>query len=160
MIRQAHTYMAGAMSGATLIAIAIAAFVLLVSAQVFKSWPIPDLGGGEGQVHVSDARAATSPSSDAAAASTGAAAGKPSATGAAVDASRAHRPDNAAVNPTTTAPAGEGPAPGSAPAGEGGGGSDGSAPAQQPGSTPGGGSPAGSGGGSNRSSGSLRLRVR
>ena len=63
MIRQAHTYMAGAMSGATLIGVAIAAFVLLVSAQVFQSWPIPGLGGGEGEVHVSDARKVTSPSS-------------------------------------------------------------------------------------------------
>ena len=34
MIRQARTYLVGAMSGATLIAIAIAAFVLLVTAEV------------------------------------------------------------------------------------------------------------------------------
>src|SRR6476619_5900228 len=47
MIRQAHTYLVGAMSGATLIAIAIAAFVLLVSAQVFRDWPVAALGNGD-----------------------------------------------------------------------------------------------------------------
>src|ERR1700709_70059 len=46
MIRQAHTYLVGAMGGATLIAIAIAVFVMLVSAQVFRDWPIAALGGG------------------------------------------------------------------------------------------------------------------
>jgi hypothetical protein len=62
MIRQAQTYMVGAMSGATLIAIAIAVFVMLVvSAQVFHSWPIAALGdSGSGKVEVSDARAAES----------------------------------------------------------------------------------------------------
>ena len=44
MIRQAHTYLVSAMSGATLIAIAIAVFVVLVSAQVFRDWPIAALG--------------------------------------------------------------------------------------------------------------------
>jgi hypothetical protein len=34
------------MGGATLIAIAIAVFVVLVSAQVFRDWPIAALGGG------------------------------------------------------------------------------------------------------------------
>jgi hypothetical protein len=48
MVRQAHTYLVGAMSGATLIAIAIALFVLLVSAQVFRDWPIAALGGDGG----------------------------------------------------------------------------------------------------------------
>jgi len=46
MIRQAHTYLVGAVGGATLIALAIAVFVLLVSAQVFRDWPIAALGGG------------------------------------------------------------------------------------------------------------------
>jgi hypothetical protein len=44
MIRQAHTYLVGALGGATLIAIAIAAFVMLVSAQVFTDWPLAGLG--------------------------------------------------------------------------------------------------------------------
>jgi hypothetical protein len=56
MIRQAHTYLVGAMSGATLIAIAIAAFVVLVSAQVFRDWPIAALGDGGGESAVSKAR--------------------------------------------------------------------------------------------------------
>ena len=47
MIRQAHTYLVSAMSGATLIAIAIAAFVVLVSAQVFSDWPIAAFGGDD-----------------------------------------------------------------------------------------------------------------
>jgi hypothetical protein len=45
MIRQAHTFLVSAMSGAALIAVAIAVFVVLVSAQVFKDWPIAGLGG-------------------------------------------------------------------------------------------------------------------
>jgi len=60
MIRQAQTYLVSAMSGATLIAIAIVAFVLLVSVQVFRDWPIASLGGDE--PHISDSRAAASPS--------------------------------------------------------------------------------------------------
>jgi hypothetical protein len=58
MIRQAHTYLVGAMSGATLIAIAIAAFVLLVSAQVFRDWPIAALGSGDEGASVSSAQPA------------------------------------------------------------------------------------------------------
>jgi hypothetical protein len=61
MIRQAHTYLVSAMSGATLIAIAIVAFVLLVSAQVFRDWPIAALGGGN-KPHISDSRVTSSPS--------------------------------------------------------------------------------------------------
>lgn len=55
MIRQAHTYLVSAMSGATLIAIAIAAFVLLVSAQVFRDWPLAALGSGDDSPSVSKA---------------------------------------------------------------------------------------------------------
>src|SRR4051794_24092378 len=47
MIRQAHTYLVGAVGGATLIALAIVAFALLVSAQVFKDWPIAALGSDD-----------------------------------------------------------------------------------------------------------------
>jgi hypothetical protein len=66
MIRQAHAYLVGAVSGATLIAIAIAAFVLLVSAQVFRDWPIAALGdSGGGSVGVSDARSASGGGGDA-----------------------------------------------------------------------------------------------
>src|ERR1700712_921015 len=60
MIRQAHTYLVSAMSGATLIAIAIVVFVLLVSAQVFRDFPLAGLGGdGDGRAHAADPRAAT-----------------------------------------------------------------------------------------------------
>jgi hypothetical protein len=58
MVRQAHTYLVGAMSGATLIAIAIAVFVVLVSAQVFKDWPLAALGGGDETAAVSKAHPA------------------------------------------------------------------------------------------------------
>ncbi len=70
MIRQAHTYLAGAMGGATLIAIAIAVFVMLVSAQVFRDWPIAALGGGGESAEVSDAQSpgATEPGAGAGAA--------------------------------------------------------------------------------------------
>jgi hypothetical protein len=55
MVRQAHTYLVGAMSGATLIAIAIGVFVVLVSAQVFRDWPLTALGGGDDSAVVSKA---------------------------------------------------------------------------------------------------------
>jgi hypothetical protein len=60
MIRQAQTYLVSAMSGATLIAIAIVGFVLLVSVQVFRDWPIAALGGNDGP-HISDSRAISTP---------------------------------------------------------------------------------------------------
>jgi hypothetical protein len=60
MIRQAHTYLVGAMGGATLIAIAIAVFVVLVSAQVVKDWPLAGLGGGSDDAAVSEAQPAGS----------------------------------------------------------------------------------------------------
>lgn len=47
MVRQAHTYLVGAMGGATLVVIAIAAFVMLVSTQVFTNWPIAGFGGDD-----------------------------------------------------------------------------------------------------------------
>ncbi len=52
MVRQAHTYLVGAVSGTALIAAAVVAFVLLVSAQAFRDWPLtglPDLNGGGGE---------------------------------------------------------------------------------------------------------------
>ncbi len=49
MIRQAHSYLVGAVSGTALVAAAIVGFVLLVSAQALRDWPIGglDLGGGD-----------------------------------------------------------------------------------------------------------------
>ncbi|HWM55463.1 MAG TPA: hypothetical protein VNO20_08760 [Solirubrobacterales bacterium] len=52
VIRQAHTYLVGAVSGTALIAAAVVAFVLLVSTQAFRDWPLaglPDLNGGGGE---------------------------------------------------------------------------------------------------------------
>src|ERR1700760_1261598 len=47
MIKQAHTYLVGALSGVTLIGIAIAVFVVLVSAQVFHELPIVNVSSPE-----------------------------------------------------------------------------------------------------------------
>ena len=50
MVRQAKSYLVGAMSGAGLIAAAVIAFVLLVSALVFEDLPVVGLtGGGDGR---------------------------------------------------------------------------------------------------------------
>jgi hypothetical protein len=68
MVRQAHAYLVSAVSAATLIAVAIAAFVVLVSAQVFKDWPIGVLGDGTETAAVSDASPVSSPSGPAVAA--------------------------------------------------------------------------------------------
>lgn len=46
MIRQAHTYLAGAVSGTALIGAAVVAFVLLVSLQALRDWPLAGIGGG------------------------------------------------------------------------------------------------------------------
>ncbi|HEX4464870.1 MAG TPA: hypothetical protein VH042_09560 [Solirubrobacterales bacterium] len=56
MIRQAHTYLAGAVSSTALVAAAVVAFVLLVSFQALKDWPLTDIGIG------GDDSAATGPS--------------------------------------------------------------------------------------------------
>lgn len=62
MIRQAHTYLVGALSGVVVIGIAIAAFVVLVSAQVFHDLPIPALSSSDQKPPaVSQAKALSSP---------------------------------------------------------------------------------------------------
>lgn len=52
MIRQAHTYLAGAVSGTALVAAAVVAFVLLVSIQALRDWPLAGIsvGGGDSAV--------------------------------------------------------------------------------------------------------------
>jgi hypothetical protein len=55
MIRQTRKYMVGALSGAGLIAAAVVAFVLLVSAQVFEDWPLAGLAGADEETSVSSA---------------------------------------------------------------------------------------------------------
>lgn len=66
MIRQARRYLVGAVSSVTVISIAIVVFVLLVSAQVFRDWPIAALGGDNGQAAVSEANAVAASSAPAA----------------------------------------------------------------------------------------------
>lgn len=72
MIRQAHTYLVGALSGVVVIGIAIAAFVVLVSAQVFHDLPIPALSSSDQKAAaVSQGKALTGSSDQGAVASTG-----------------------------------------------------------------------------------------
>ncbi len=47
MVRQAQTYLAGAVSATALVSAAVVAFVLLVSFQALKDWPLAALGGGD-----------------------------------------------------------------------------------------------------------------
>jgi hypothetical protein len=61
VIRQAHTYLVGALSGVTLIGIAIGVFILLVSAQVFHEFPLADAGGHTEKAGLSTAKAVTAP---------------------------------------------------------------------------------------------------
>lgn len=61
MVRQARRYLVGAVSSVTVVSIAIVLFVVLVSAQVFRDWPIAALGGGGEKSAVS---AATEVSAD------------------------------------------------------------------------------------------------
>ncbi len=56
MIRQAHIYLAGAVSGTALIVAAVVAFVLLVSLQAVKDWPLSGLVGGQGKAKVAPAQ--------------------------------------------------------------------------------------------------------
>jgi len=46
MIRQAQTYFVGAVSGTTVVAAAVVAFVMLVSFQALRDWPLAGLGLG------------------------------------------------------------------------------------------------------------------
>jgi collagen type VII alpha len=68
VIRQAHSYLVGAVFGTALVAVAVVAFVLLISAQALRSWPIGGLGFG------GDNSGAVSPAFPAPQAATGAAA--------------------------------------------------------------------------------------
>jgi hypothetical protein len=81
MIRQAHTYLAGAVSGSALIAAAIVAFVLLVSFQALKDWPLAGIGGG-GESSVSNGQPVQGTAGGPGAAATGAAAGTAASAGA------------------------------------------------------------------------------
>jgi hypothetical protein len=154
MIRQAHTYLVGAMSGATLIAIAIAAFVLLVSAQVFRDWPIAALGSGDGGAAVSEARPAPGSPGGAPASGPGAANGQAtSATGGAGAAAKGNGGSGAVgAGPTATIEGESGGGNTVVAGGRGQGGSGPSAPAGSPGS-PDPAAPKTSGGGGSGSAG-------
>lgn len=78
MIRQAHTYLVGALSGVVVIGIAIAAFVVLVSAQVFHDLPIPALSSTDQKAAaVSQGKALSSPDRQAVATTGGVGTGAP-----------------------------------------------------------------------------------
>lgn len=80
MVRQARKYLMGALSGASLIAIAIVVFVALVTTQVFTDWPIAALGKG-GNGSVSDSRAVEAGSTATGAETSGGTGGGVNATG-------------------------------------------------------------------------------
>jgi hypothetical protein len=61
VIRQAHTYLVGALSGVVVIGIAIAVFVVLVCAQVFHDLPIPALTSSDQKAAVSAGKAVAPP---------------------------------------------------------------------------------------------------
>lgn len=138
MIRQARNYLLGAVSGAGLIAVALVAFVLLVSVQVFEDWPIADLVGGGDESAVSVAEPVTADAAAAAAAA--ASGGQAGAAGAGGDAADGGPVGGGASAPGGQAVDGTGQPDGS-PGGKGGGGAGegGSAPGQGPGGSSGGG---------------------
>jgi hypothetical protein len=83
MIRQAHTYLAGAVSGSALVGAAIVAFVLLVSLQALKDWPLAGIGRGGGESAVSGAQSAQGGAGAQGAAALGATAGTAASPGSA-----------------------------------------------------------------------------
>jgi hypothetical protein len=152
MIRQAQTYLVSAMSGATLIAIAIVVFVLLVSVQVFRDWPIAALGGND-EPHISDSRATSAPSAATTASSPAAAAAAQAPTG---PKSNGARSDGGAAQ-THVSEAGQAPSVPTAttsPVGSPETGSDGNQGSQGPGTSPATQNPPNSGTGSVSSGGS------
>ncbi len=128
MIRQAHTYLAGAVSGTALVAAAVVAFVLLVSFQALRDWPLADISLG------GDDNAASAPNSAA-----GSQAG-PAASGAAGGAAAATAAGPTNRNPSNrVATQGSNTVVGAVPSAP-----SGSPAAESPTSSPVGGGPAGS----------------
>ncbi len=168
MIRQARTYLVSAMSGATLIAVAIVAFVVLVSAQVFEAWPVATLGGSDGGGRVSRARAvlgsagAARAGSGGIAASSGAKAGTEAGGGSGDNAGAGHGNAGGGSQPEEASFAGSPESAGGGGGGSGGSGGSGggNSTASQPSGGGSGGSPSGSsssspsGGGSSAGGGS------
>ncbi len=83
MIRQAHTYLAGAVSGSALVGAAVVAFVLLVSLQALKDWPLAGIGGAGGESAVSSGQPVQGGTAAGGAAAPGAVAGTAAPGGAA-----------------------------------------------------------------------------
>jgi hypothetical protein len=178
MIRQTHTYLAGAVSGTALVAAAIVAFVLLVSLQALKDWPLAGIGvGGNDSAASSPSRdGGTNAQTAGVGSAGGATAGSATAGGSARDANRrsaAAQADKAALG-TAPAPASGGPiaeAPPSGPTSPAAGGPSASSPPGSAsssadggnggGSTPGAGTGSGSsaGGGSQSTSGTIANTV-
>jgi hypothetical protein len=146
MIRQAHTYLAGAVSSTALVAAAVVAFVLLVSLQALKEWPLAGIGiGGEDSAVTGPSNPGTTPAAATEAAGTAA-----TVTGTATKGPAERRGDRltrdagkqAAVDPSPTASTGSptAQAPPSSPAGSGGSAPSGSSsPAGSASAAPGGG---------------------
>jgi len=161
MIRQAHTYLAGAVSSTALVAAAVVAFVLLVSFQALRDWPLAGISiGGDDSAATGPstpgAGSATSPTEAGAAAATAGLAAKGSAQNG-NGRSTAKRDNQVAVDasPTATTGAPTAEAPPSSPAGQGGGAGapSGSSPTGSASSSPAAGGGGGGGGGSNPSPG-------
>jgi hypothetical protein len=164
MIRQAHTYLAGAVSSTALVAAAVVAFVLLVSLQALKEWPLAGIGiGGEDSAVTGPSEPGAAPASASAQAAGAAAtvAGPATNGGAGRRGERLSRDaasNQTAVDPSPTASTGSptAQAPPPSPSGPGGSGPSGSSsPTGSASSSPasgGGGSNPGAGGGSTGSS--------
>ena len=69
MVRQAHNYLAGAVSGTALVAAAVVAFAMLVSLQSLRDWPLAGLFAGDDSAGVAPARAVSAGAGGAAASS-------------------------------------------------------------------------------------------
>ena len=82
MIRQAHTYLVGAVSGTALIGAAVITFVMLVSLQALKDWPLAGIGGGGDSAAVSTGQPASGAGNAANAGAGGAAAAGAAGNGA------------------------------------------------------------------------------
>ena len=162
MIRQAHTYLAGAVSSTALVAAAVVAFVLLVSFQALRDWPLAgiSIGGDDSAVTGPSNPGAGSTTSPAQAGGAGAVAGPVATKGSARNGngrSAAKQDNQVAVDASPTAatgsPTAEAPSP--SPAGQGGGAPSGSSPTGSASSSPAsGGGGGGGGGGSSPATGS------
>lgn len=127
MIRQAHTYLAGAVSGSALVAAAVVAFVLLVSFQALRDWPLAGISiGGDDSAATGPAHpGGGSPASSVRAGGVGAANGPAVAKGATRAGgthSTAKQDNQVALGASPTGPTGSptAEAPPSGPTGQGG----------------------------------------